>query len=108
MNLGDSIAEDLATFDGTEIVTLATAAGSTTVTDALVRELSQDALKLVDNALSSELNQREFHLMVARVGSVQPSPGDDVIDSSGRRWRVQSSRLAALATRWQLQCTRLP
>ncbi|HEX4132479.1 MAG TPA: hypothetical protein VHZ24_20780 [Pirellulales bacterium] len=103
----NTIADDLTTFDGAETVTLTTAAGvAITVPGVIAQERSPGPVQLISNVLTSEINTRDFHMMKRVLGDVEPASGDTIVDSLGHRWRVQTSRLATMSTRYQLQCTR--
>jgi hypothetical protein len=103
VTLADNIADDLASFDGAETMTVTTASGvSVSVPGVVGRAIEHQELTMVDGMLGMETVVRRFHVPIAALEGVLPVGGDSLTDTLGRRWAVMSVRVATLGTRLEI------
>jgi len=100
MTLAASIADDMATFDGLETVSLCDVSAATTdaTVSALRRSLSIREVS-IGGPVGLEPGDVTFHLQ-ANTTAIVPANGDTITDSDSVVWTILSVSKDTLGTRW--------
>lgn len=104
MNLHEQLANDYAVIDGLEAVTLSQRGRSLTVAGVKAQPLEREAVQPLADSFGLESTFRSFSLPAINLDTLEPGPGDSLLDAAGRSWRVLSATLATAATRWIVTC----
>jgi hypothetical protein len=102
------ISGDYVIFDNGEAVTLRQirpeGASSVRVANAVAGVVNRARLAAAGIEITGD--EKGFSLNALQVGSLGVEVDDIIIDSAGERWRVLSTSLATLDTRWSVVCRR--
>ncbi len=102
------IAGDYVIFDGGETITLrqvrSDGSVSATISNATSGVISQRRASFQGIEISGD--EKAWSLNATQVGTKGVIVDDIIIDPSGRTWRVLSSELKTLDTRWYVVCRR--
>lgn len=108
MAFADDIADDDQYFDGGKTVTLRQIRpdGITTasITNATDSPLSRQRATFSGVEITGD--ERRWSLNASEVGTLGVNPQDIITDEDGETWRVLSSDLRTLDTRWLCVCRR--